>query len=111
MTHKRSFDPECDHLISREEAHGLVRTFRSHAKDNHALKSAVFSQRAFLRILAQPGCHGIRIYLAQQQDGAQTLVMVGVDTKGHDLDNAQAIYTEHPLPCPPFCDNSSLGRD
>lgn len=111
MPHHRSFDPECDHLISREEAHGFVRAYQSHSKDPKALKSAVFSHRAYLRLLAQPGCLGIRIYLAQKPDGGQTFVMVGVDAKGHDLDGAEAVYTEHPVPCPPFCEETALGRN
>jgi hypothetical protein len=37
------------------------------------------------RILAQPGCVGMRFYYGLNEDGQKTLVYVGVDADGNDL--------------------------
>jgi hypothetical protein len=37
------------------------------------------------RILAQPGCVGMRFYYGLNEDGNKTLVYVGVDAEGKDI--------------------------
>jgi hypothetical protein len=60
-------------------------------------------QRAILdKILAQPGCDGVRIYYAQKDDSSSALILVGITSSGSDLKGG--ICADYILPCPPFCD-------
>lgn len=59
-------------------------------------------QRAIIdKILAQPGCDGIRIYYAQKEDSSSTLVLIGITSSLDRLKDG--ICADNPLPCPPFC--------
>ena len=49
------------------------------------INGGFFARSAFEKILAQPGAVGIRYYYAQNDDGTPTLVLVGVDAKGQDM--------------------------
>ena len=56
--------------------------------DPDQLITTNFDAFPILLILSQPGCAGIRFYEARKKDGlktVRTLVMVGIDIKGHDL--------------------------
>ena len=57
------------------------------------------------KILAQPGAVGIRYYYAQTDDGNPTLVLVGVDAKGQDMQTG--VIMERGVLCPPFCYSES----
>ena len=37
------------------------------------------------KILAQPGCAGMRFYYGLNEDGQKTLVYVGIDSEGKDI--------------------------
>ena len=56
-------------------------------------------------ILGQPGAAGIRLYLATDEAGAPTLVVVGTDANQRDL--ASGEIGELAWPCPPLCDPDS----
>jgi hypothetical protein len=82
---------------------------------NHKAKLAVssvpqinggfFARGAFEKILAQPGAVGIRYYYAQNDDGTPTVVLVGVDAKGQDMQTGAIM--DRMIPCPPYCDGPS----
>ncbi|HET9064916.1 MAG TPA: hypothetical protein VFN22_03740 [Gemmatimonadales bacterium] len=95
--------PKDRHAISLAAATRLTTTFRTKHPD--AARCWGFDRSAFHRILGQPGCEGIRIYLGQKQDGTVTPVMVGYDAKGRDL--AKGEIAEEAGPCPPYCDDRS----
>jgi hypothetical protein len=57
------------------------------------------------RILAQPGCNGIRFYFGTKTDGSLALVLVGVDENEKDM--TEGVILEDHYPCPPFCDATS----
>ncbi len=65
------------------------------------IKGGFFSRSAFEKILAQPGAVGIRYYYAQNDNGTPTLVLVGVDANGEDMQ--AGIIMERSYPCPPLC--------
>ncbi len=72
-------------------------------------KGGFFGRNAFDKILAQTGVIGIRYYYAQTDEGNPTLVLVGVDAKGQDIQTG--LIMERALPCPPWCDAvSELAR-
>lgn len=95
------------HQITLAEA--VTRTSRWQAANPNAITAVWFAREAIDRILAQPGCDGLRLYNAQQADGSWTMVLVG--TAGREVDLASGELAEEGLPCPPNCDRTSpLGR-
>ena len=69
------------------------------------------SRRSLPALLAQPGCTGIRIYLAKKEEAAGTgesaidLVLVGCDATGNDM--CEATIMDNGIECPPFCGATS----
>ena len=91
--------PTYDHEIGLTEARELIGRWKR-ANPGKA-SAAAFTRVAFDRILAQDGCVGVRMYYALKPEGTITLVLVGVDVFGHDLDGGE--LGEEAFPCPPFC--------
>jgi hypothetical protein len=95
--------PTFDHAIELDEARELIaRHKRTYPGERSA---AGFTRVALDRILAQPRWAGIRMYFALNPDATRTLVLVGVDADGKDLD--QGVLAERGMPCPPYCDIDS----
>jgi hypothetical protein len=63
----------------------------------------MFPREVYERILAQPGCQGIRIYDGVDEKGAPALILVGIDKDGNDITAGE--LDEFQFPCPPFCDD------
>jgi hypothetical protein len=80
-----------------------VRFIKNHKSNLKApsIKGGFFARNAFDKILAQPGVVGIRYYYAQTDQGTPTLVLIGVDGKGQDMQTG--VMMENATPCPPFC--------
>jgi hypothetical protein len=104
----KGFDAHYDHKVSLQQGSDMVKAYEAAPLQAGELKAALFSHKAFERILAQPGCKGIRIYLARHPQGKPTFVLVGVDAHGHDLKGEHVECSENTLPCPPFCEGVSL---
>ena len=95
-----------DHQVDLVTAVRLINNHKSNLKAVPAsIKGGLFARSAFDKILAQPGVAGIRYYYAQKDDGIPTLVLVGVDAKGQDMQTG--IIMERSLECPPFCPSPS----
>ncbi len=91
--------PTFDHHIELDEARELIdRHKRAHPGSRTAV---AFTRVPMDRMLAQPGCVGVRAYFALNPDGTPTLVLVGVTADGRDLDDG--IVAEFAYPCPPMC--------
>ena len=89
-----------DHDIPFARAKGLIRAWRAKAgKDTP--HGGFFGRDVLERILAQPGCVGVRFYHARHEKGHDTLVLLGVTSDGSDL--ASGAIAEEARPCPPFC--------
>ena len=65
------------------------------------LKGGLFLRKELDALLAQPGCSGVRYYYGVDANGADSLILVGVDKEGNDMVNGVMMNT--PFPCPPFC--------
>ncbi len=65
------------------------------------IKAHFFGRNIIERILAQPGCMGIRCYYALDDNGVQQLIMVGADKDENDMYNG--VIAELSRPCPPYC--------
>jgi hypothetical protein len=94
-----------DHRISLDEARALVQRRRKLSAVRSDTPICEFFRRdAIDRILAQPGCIGLRVYAGADSQDRQVLVLIGTDAKGRDLTSEIA---ERGLPCPTFCDDDS----
>lgn len=100
------FPDQRDHRITREQARQMCRNFRSAGRVGGPFRAGAFQRAALDAILAQPGCMGIRFYLAQNDAEQTTLVAVGTDADGQDLD--QGVMVNDLFPCPPFCGDGSF---
>jgi hypothetical protein len=91
--------PTYDHEVGMTEARDLIARYKR--ANPGKLSASAFTRVAFDRILAQDGCCGIRMYYALTPENVMTLVLVGVDELGNDLDDGE--LAEMSYPCPPFC--------
>jgi hypothetical protein len=93
-----------DHSITLEQAVKYVQNFRNFPSVP-TIRGGYFGRSAFDKILAQPGCVGIRFYYAQKDDGSPTMVLVGIDNGGNDM--TLGPLSDQILPCPPYCPGPS----
>ena len=92
------------HEITLEEAKKHIQRHKKnpiHPKHH----GGSFDRGAIDKILAQPGCKALRIYLGRDENGKPNLVLVGVDEVGRDM--ASASIMERSGDCPPYCDETS----
>jgi len=94
--HDRTW-PEGQHDIDLAYGRELIARRRRAVMEN----GGAFKREPLDRLLAQPGCVGIRIYYGMHADGRPALVLVGVDEHGEEL--IQGVVMEQHYPCPPFC--------
>lgn len=91
--------PFFDHDIGLTEAREMVgRWKRANPDKAHA---AAVTREAVERVMNQPGCVGARCYYGLNADGTMSLIMIGVDIDGNDMD--EGAMAERFEPCPPFC--------
>jgi hypothetical protein len=64
------------------------------------VRSHYFGRNIIDQVLAQPGCKGIRIYYALNDQGAKELVIAGVNGTGGTL---KFVLADASYPCPPIC--------
>jgi hypothetical protein len=75
--------------ISHETAADFVKAFeQAHPDENRGYH---LGRNIIEKILAQPGCAGIRFYYGLNEEGQKTLVYVGMDADGKDLVKRTAV--------------------
>ena len=84
----------------------MCRNHRKDEKGGGQFRAGAFARGIIDEIMAQPGCEGIRIYMAKTNTGDTTLVAVGTDIDGNDLSGGTVANTV--FPCPPFCGEGGL---
>ncbi len=89
-----------NHVVTLDQAVKFIQNFKNHPTAP-TIKSGLFARNIFEKILAQPGCVGIRYYYAALDDGSPTIVLVGVDSLRNDIE--QGVIGETIFPCPPVC--------
>jgi hypothetical protein len=89
-----------DQHISLDKAAELTRNYRQSAETG-AILGGYGSKYSVSRILDQPGCVGLRIYYAMEDNGNHQFVIVGVNANGDDLYDGEIM--EHIITCPPIC--------
>jgi hypothetical protein len=101
------FPHEKSHRITLDEAKEMCRGHRVAAgKGEGYLRAGAFGRAVLDEILAQPGCTGLRVYLGRNKQGETTLLAIGVDADGNDLEGGS--IANDMWPCPPFCGGGSL---
>ncbi len=119
------FPPPRNHRIPLADAKAMTRRYRQGvAKD--AVRAFCFPRDCYDRILAQPGCAGIRSYLGTHEDGSVNLILVGVDADMNDMIHTRTAMMadgttggegegeimQESFPCPVFCgDGNGLNAD
>jgi len=74
-------------------------------RPNKALKGGMFLRKDLDDLLAQPGCSGLRFYYGQDKSGASSLILVGVDADGNDMEDGVLMDVHYP--CPPVCGDAN----
>jgi hypothetical protein len=100
ISQDQQFTGKENHQIDLVAALKLMKNYESDPKAP-AIKGGYFGRAAIEKVLAQPGCVGIRYYYARNDDGTPTIVIFGVDAKGFDIQTG--IILDIIIPCPPFC--------
>lgn len=95
--------PNFDHQIGLTEAREMIRRYRK--ANPSAIHSLAITKVALERVLQQKDCAGGRFYFGMNPNGTLSLILVGVDELGNDLDEGE--LAERFYPCPPFCPTDS----
>lgn len=93
-----------DHSISLAEAAQMTENFRNTITAGQTIAHA-FGKQAIQDILDQSGCLGLRIYYGLDENSAQQLILVGVNSDGNDL--YQGSLAERAKKCPQSCSVSN----
>lgn len=89
--------------IALETASEWTKKFRT--ENPGALRAHGFGSNILQTILSQPDCIGIRFYNAINDSGANTLVIVGVNSANDDM--VHGVVADFSLPCPLDCSANS----
>lgn len=84
------------HRIPLDEAIAQAKRYRAGMH-----QGGVFLRKELDELLAQSGCAALRFYYGRKADGADSLILVGVNEKGDDMTNG--VLLEEHFFCPPFC--------
>jgi hypothetical protein len=74
--------------VGEQISHELAAKMVKDHHDKHSLEgsnSFVIGKTIIEKVLAQPGCVGIRYFEALNSEGGKTLVYVGIDSKGKSI--------------------------
>jgi hypothetical protein len=99
-----------NHYITKhaaEEMNKSYKTFRKELKEQEfklsflppALPLAItYGKEALTKLLEQEGCEGVRIYPGINKENELTLVFVGINAHGHNMDTSESTEEAEPLP-------------
>lgn len=84
---------------------GATMTANYRASYPTAIKAHLVGKNRINAILDQSNCDGIRIYHGKDAEGAQQIVLVGVDKEGNDM--TSGVIVDRTIPCPSYCPTSA----
>ena len=91
--------PTFDHQIGMTEAREIIGRWKRAHPDK--ISASMFTRVGLDRVLNQQGCFGARMYYGLTPENIMTLVIVGVDEYGNDMDEGE--LAELSFPCPTYC--------
>lgn len=91
------FKPDMGGFIQDTEARKMIDDYQKANPDK--IRSYFMGKDVLQKLLNNPGT-GIRVYLAQAEDGTETCIMYTNDLQGKDI-GSPALNSEGP--CPPWC--------
>lgn len=94
-----AFDGNEGEQITITEGSAWTKTYQS--RNEGKVKAHFYGINKLNEILTQPGCQGIRIYRAIDDNGADCLVLVGSDEDENDM--TDGVLIEMGVKCPPRC--------
>jgi len=86
--------------ISFQDALGLIKTYERIAASD-AVIAQYFGKDIVDKILAQPGCVGVRMYYGKHANGKAGVLLIGVDQYGKDI--VTGVLAQPVIICPPYC--------
>ncbi len=92
------------HVINLNDAIQLTHAFQNSPQYQGNTVACMIDSAAYQQLLAQPGCVNVRTYFGLDQ-GALTIVVVGVDLNDNDMTNG--IILDIAALCPPRFHNGS----
>jgi hypothetical protein len=91
----------------------LLKKWIQQHQDLQETRAHFFGKEIIMKFLNQPGCVGIRIHYAIDDNGKKQLILIGTNEKGQDLWPSSAGGKlkggggdgggDQSMPCPPFC--------
>lgn len=101
-------------LVTRKKATEMTEAWQSEEPD--AVRSILYGREIFDQLLAIPGCEGIRVLNALNDDAMQTFVFVAVDSRNNNIREYKvktgetwitvpAPIADGGLSCPNYCPN------
>lgn len=109
---KKKFDGREGRPISLEKATKWTKRYRkSKDYEEDPVKAHFFGCDIIEKILAEPGCKGIRIYYGLNEKKEKQLLLVGCNDKGNNIlkaeiagkDGGDAIIADESVRCPNMC--------
>jgi ABC-type dipeptide/oligopeptide/nickel transport system permease subunit len=97
-----SFASHKNQSISFQEAKGLLKTYERIAASD-AVIAQYFGKELVDKILAQPGCVGVRIYYGRHANKKQGVLLIGMDKYGKDM--VSGVLAMPTCICPPLCND------
>jgi len=86
--------------VSFQEATGLLKTHGRIAASD-AVIAQYFGKNIVDKILAQPGCVGVRMYYGKHTNGKPCVLILGADKYGKDM--VRGVLAMPTMYCPPLC--------
>ena len=114
----RSFAPTVGEDIGFELGAKMIK--RWHVENSDDVLASFTGREIIEKILAQPGCTGLRMFYAINDLGIKQLVIVGADINGKNILNftsigddgqlikQKGIVADRSTICPPSCDTSDV---
>ncbi len=90
--------------VSFQEALRLIKTYE-HIAASDVVIAQYFGKDIVDKILAQPGCLGVRMYYGKHASGKSGVLLIGVDKYGKDM--VTGVLAMPVIICPPYCGGSN----
>ena len=92
---------EGDSNFDLQKAKGMVQNYTSGIGAND-VRAYFYGKNKINDLLNQPGCVGIRVYFAKDDNGTMAMMLVGADANGDDMINGRILDLGNPCPdeCP-----------